>query len=170
MMSTGSVNGRLQAPPDKKNLASPVVRFRAGPFGVIMSGDGLTREEVQEMISLAIEKALPGVFTVALSEAVKGAVSQAMTEYQHKCLLELNAEEICAMQNLVEVIRGTGHGKINEGVEEIRANHNFLSGFRKKAEKAGGALIVTIIASLVGTISVIIGAGIISMTGGGKTP
>ena len=170
MVSTDSVYGGLQAPPDKKTLASPVVRFRAGTSGVIMSDDGLTREEVQEMISLAIEKALPDVFTVALSEAVKGAVSQAMREYKHECLLDLEGKDIDAMQNLIEVIRGTGHGKIDEGVEEIRANHAFLSQFRKKADKAGSALIVTIIASLVGAVSVIIGAVIISVTGGGKTP
>lgn len=120
----------------------------------------ITKEEVQAMVEKSVEKALSGVLMVAITETVHCAVTKAMREYEHECVLDLNQPEVDAVQNLVDVIRATGHGDINKGVEEIRENHSFIAGIRKRCETASTTVVQTVTKALTTVVFLAIAAGI----------
>lgn len=131
----------------------------------------ITKEEVEALVAKSVEKAISGILMVAITETVHCAVTQAMKDYKHECLLDLDEKELEAMQTMVDVVKSTGHGNIIAGVEEIRENHTFVVRLRKKCEKAGETMTQTLIKGVTGAIMLAIAVGaaylLLKQTGNG---
>lgn len=107
------------------------------PGTKVLSMADFTKEDIEKMVEDSVLKAMKGVFAVGLTEVVRCAVVKAMENYEHECVLDLSSKELEATLSLVDVIKATGHGDMNNGVQEIRENHAFICKLRKKLDKAG---------------------------------
>lgn len=126
----------------------------------VRMADGYSKEEIEEMVAKSVERAMNGILMVAITETVHCAVTRAMNEYQHECVLDLNKPEVEAVQNLVDVIRATGHGDVARGVEEIRENHSFIAGIRKRCEQASTTVVQTVTKTLTTVVFLAIALGV----------
>jgi hypothetical protein len=132
----------------------------------------ITSEEVQKMVQTAVENATEGLviaITSAVAQSVAAtikcsvdvAIAKAMEDYEHECVLDLDVDELKAMRKFADVATSLGeHGNIKDGVEEIRANHAFLKQFRRKIDRVGGAMLISIATTLIGLVLLILGIGI----------
>ena len=160
-----------EPPPSIEPTPDPVVRLRVGPLREVRMADGYSKEEVEAMVAKAVERAMNGILMVAITETVHCAVTQAMKDYKHECLLDLDERELEAMQTMVDVVKSTGHGNIVAGVEEIRENHTFVVRLRKKCEKASETMAQTLVKGVTGAVMLAIAVGaaylLLKQTGNG---
>ena len=147
-------------PFDTGTASGPVARLWAGSSREVFMADGYSKEEIDAIVAKSVERAMNGILMVAITETVHCAVTKAMREYTHDCVLDLDASELQAMQTMVDVVKSTGHGNVMTGVEEIRENHNFVVKLRKRCEKAGETVTQTLIKGITGAamLAVAIGA------------
>lgn len=127
----------------------------------VFSMADFTKEEIEQMVEDAVTRAMKGVFAVGLTEIVRCAVVKAMENYEHECVLDFTPNELEATQNLVDVIRATGHGSILAGVEEIRENHAFVCRLRKKLDKAGDTVTNCVLKAVMTALLTATGLGLI---------
>ena len=149
-----------EPPPSIGHTTGPVVHFRTGTRHEGRMADGYSKEEVEAMVAKAVEKAMNGILMVAITETVHCAVTQAMKDYKHECLLDLDERELEAMQTMVDVVKSTGHGNIISGVEEIRENHTFVVKLRKRCEKAGETMTQTLVKGITGAVMLAMAIGV----------
>ena len=83
-----------------------------------------------------------------LQELVRLAVSAAMADYQHKCVLDLEPEQIKQIDNIFTAIREVGSGDIGAGVVTIRDNHKMLARYCRVTGKIGTTVISMIVISV----------------------
>ena len=83
-----------------------------------------------------------------LQELVRLAVSAAMADYQHKCILDLEPEQIRQVDNIFTAIREIGNGDIGSGVVTIRDNHKMLARYCRVTGKIGTTVISMIVISV----------------------
>ena len=83
-----------------------------------------------------------------LQELVRLAVSAAMADYQHKCVLDLEPEQIKQIDNIFTAIREVGSGDIVSGVVTIRDNHKMLARYCRVTGKIGTTVISMIVISI----------------------
>lgn len=83
-----------------------------------------------------------------LQELVRLAVSAALADYQHKCILNLEPEQIKQVDNIFTAIREIGGGDIGTGVETIRDNHKMLARYCRVTGKIGTTVISMIVISI----------------------
>ena len=83
-----------------------------------------------------------------LQELVRLAVSAAMADYQHKCVLDLESEQIKQIDNIFAAIREVGSGDIGSGVVIIRDNHKMLARYCRVTGKIGTTVISMIVISV----------------------
>lgn len=83
-----------------------------------------------------------------LQELVRLAVSAAMADYQHKCVLDLEPEQIKQIDNIFTAIREVGSGDIGSGVVTIRDNHKMLARYCRVTGKIGTTVISMIVISV----------------------
>lgn len=124
----------------------------------------MIEEAVQSAVAEMTENFVTTVTTVVLHSlkcSTSVAVAEAMEEYQHKCLLDLDEKEIEATQTFFDVVKATGHGNIVAGIEEIRENHNFIIGLRRRCEKAGEAVVQTVVKGVTSALLIVLVIGII---------
>lgn len=101
-----------------------------------------------------------------LSEIIQSAIKQALSEYQHDCIMELKDEDVEHVRDLVGAIKEVGDGSLAKGIVVIRDNHKFIVSLHKAATKVGwGVFIIT--ASVIGALSVVV-AGVWRHAGGGQ--
>ena len=120
-----------------------------------------TKEEIEQMVQDAVMKAMRGVFAVGLTEVVHCAVTKAMQNYEHECVLDLSPKEVEAAQTLIDVAKATGHGDVTAGVEEIRENHVFICRLRKKLDKAGDTVTSCVLKAVMTVLLAATGLGLI---------
>lgn len=84
-----------------------------------------------------------------LEEIVKRAVSIALSEYKHTCVLDLDTEQIRQIDNIFSAIKEIGSGDIGRGVETVRDNHKMLSRYCRVTGKIGTTVISMIVISVV---------------------
>ena len=135
--------------------------------------------EIRKMVKEAVTSAVTETLVQGIAEsvvksvqmsincAVQDAVDEAMLTYEHRCVLDLDAQQLKSAKRLLDVLESAGHGNPCEGVEEVRANHLFIQSFRRKAEKVGGAFILGVVATLVGVTMAALGYGVKHMMNGG---
>lgn len=99
---------------------------------------------------------LPGI--------IRDAVKQALDEYQHKCRLQISDEDMDQVKFVFHAIREIGHGRVAEGVTEVRENHLFLSKYRKWTGNIGTVVVTAIILGVLG----VVGTWVASIAGGPK--
>ncbi len=83
-----------------------------------------------------------------LQELVRLAVSAAMADYRHKCMLGLEPEQIKQIDNIFTAIREVGSGDIGSGVVIIRDNHKMLARYCRVTGKIGTTVISMIVISI----------------------
>jgi hypothetical protein len=162
--STPDGNGQCQrqfpqAPPGRKPSASPVVRFPGWPLltSYIILGTGMAETEERrgeirrkiDQVSLEEfarrEDLLACVKKEELQDIIKGAVKDALNAYQHKCVLNLDSEQIRQVGNLFNAIKEIGDGQLEHGVEIIRDNHKLISRYVTVTGKIGTSVITTVV-------------------------
>ena len=84
-----------------------------------------------------------------LQELVRLAVSAALADYQHKCIHDLEHEQIKHIDNIFTAIREIGNGDISTGVVTIRDNHKMLSRYCRITGQIGTAVISMIVISVI---------------------
>ncbi|NCC83994.1 MAG: hypothetical protein EOM03_07695 [Clostridia bacterium] len=80
-----------------------------------------------------------------LQDIIKGAVKDALDAYQHKCVLNLDSEQIRQVSNLFNAIKEVGDGQLEHGVEVIRDNHKLMSRYVTVTGKIGTTVITTVV-------------------------
>lgn len=83
-----------------------------------------------------------------LQELVRLAVSAALADYQHKCILDLEPEQIRQIDSIFTAIREVGNGDIGAGVVTIRDNHKMLARYCRVTGKIGTTVISMIVISV----------------------
>lgn len=71
-----------------------------------------------------------------------------MADYQHKCVLDLEPEQIKQIDNIFTAIREVGSGDIGSGVVTIRDNHKMLARYCRVTGKIGTTVISMIVISV----------------------
>ena len=144
----------------------------SGPTSPGVAMPELSNEEIKIMVEEAVKSATDGLvaaITSAVSHSVattvncsvQVAVAKAMDEYDHDCVLDLEPEELKGLRKLADIASSLGeHGDIKDGISEIRDNHHFIKRFRKKVDKVGGAMLIAIAGTVVGTVLLILGIGV----------
>ena len=110
------------------------------------------REKVRrEIDSLSLEEfarreeLLACVKRDELEKIIKDAVKSALDTYQHKCVLNLDSEQIRQVSNLFNAIKEVGDGQLEHGVEIIRDNHKLISRYVTITGKIGTSVITTVV-------------------------
>ena len=100
-----------------------------------------------------------------LEKIITDAVNAAIQSYQHKCIMELKAEDVPAVRDLVGALKELdGHGSLSRAVVIVRENHKFITSMQKAATKIGwGVLIVSV--SIMGALG-LLAAGVWKQSGG----
>ena len=80
-----------------------------------------------------------------LEEIIKKSVQQALSEYNHKCLLNLSDEQIREVHNIFNAIKEVGHGNPDVGVERIRENHKMLDRYCEVTGRIGTTVITAVV-------------------------
>lgn len=120
-----------------------------------------TKEEIEKMVEDAVAKAMKGVFAIGLTEVVHCAVTKALQNYEHECVLDFSSKEIEAAQTLLDVVKATGHGDLADGIEEIRENHSFTCRLRKKLDKAGDTITSCVLKAVMTILLTATGLGLV---------
>ena len=84
-----------------------------------------------------------------LEEIVKRAVSVALSEYKHTCVLDLDTEQVRQIDNIFSAIKEIGGGDIGRGVETVRENHKMLSRYCRVTGKIGTTVISMVVISII---------------------
>lgn len=100
-----------------------------------------------------------------LPEIIRGAVRQALEEYEHECVLRLKSGDAEHVRDMVGVFREVGGGDLCKGIIIVRENHKFVMSCHKAATKIGWGVIIMAI-SVMGTLG-LFAAGIWKQTAGG---
>lgn len=144
----------------------------SGPTLPGMAMPELSNEEIKIMVEEAVKNATEGLvaaITTAVSHSVATtincsvqiAVAKAIDEYEHECVLDLEADELKGLRKLADIASSlVDHGDIKDGISEIRDNHHFIKKFRRKVDKVGGAMLIAIAGTVVGTVLLILGIGV----------
>jgi hypothetical protein len=134
------------------------------------------RDAVAESVKIAMES----VVTVAIEKLV--AIERERTD---KRIAELLKDAACAcpladnekkqVKNLFAMAEDLGHGKIDEGIREMRSNHGYMSRIRKAGDRISNVAIVSTISTCIGGLILIIIWGIVKFIetvqmGGGPKP
>jgi hypothetical protein len=155
-------------PPEPKPARLSVLRADL-QAGVEMAE--FSQDEIRKMVKDAVREStedLVSAITAAVSQSVartikcsvEAEVVRAMDEYDHECVLDLEDDEIRALRKLSDIASSLGeHGDMRAGVAEMRDNHHFIKNFRKKVDKVGGAMLIIIASSIIGTVLIILGMG-----------
>lgn len=93
---------------------------------------------------------LPGI--------IRQAVSQALDEYEHECVLALRPGDLDYARDIFQAIRELGHGSLSDGVAEIRENHTFVARYRKFTGHIGTTVVTIILVAIMG----VIGSGLVA--------
>lgn len=126
-------------------------------------------ENATEGLVIAITSAVAQSVAATIKCSVDVAIAKAMEDYEHECVLGLDADELKAVRKLADVAASLGeHGNAKDGIEEIRANHAFLKQFRRKVDRVGGAMLISIATTLIGLVLAILGIGAKEYFGSGK--
>ena len=87
-----------------------------------------------------------------LEEIIKKSVQQALSEYNHKCLLNLSDAQLREVHNIFNAIKEVGHGNLDVGVERIRENHKMLARYCEVTGRIGTTVITTVVLVVLGFV------------------
>lgn len=80
-----------------------------------------------------------------IEEIIKKSVRQALSEYNHKCLLNLSDAQLREVHNIFNAIKEVGHGNLDVGVERIRENHKMLARYCEVTGRVGTTVITAVV-------------------------
>jgi len=121
---------------------------------------GLSKTEIEDIVELAVARAMKQTMQVTLPEVVHVAVTRAMSSYEHECVLDLSDRELEAAQTLIDVMRSAGNGDSVAGVEVIRKNHDFIAKMRVRLDKAGDTITGYILKGVMTVLLMVFGLGL----------
>ena len=91
-----------------------------------------------------------------LSELIRAVVRDELNKHDHTCRFNLDDHDVKEFGHFMGMIGDLGNGKLGKGVEEIRANHKWLTLQRERSSKLGTTFVLVIVMSLAsGTVTAI---------------
>ena len=104
------------------------------------------------------------VTSAELPDIIRGAVKQALEEYEHECILHLKTGDAEHVRDMIGVFREVGDGDLSKGIIVVRENHKFVMSCHKAATKIGWGVIIMAV-SIMGTLG-LFAAGIWKQSSG----
>jgi hypothetical protein len=134
---------------------------------------GLSKKEIEDIVELAVARAMKQTMQITLPEVVHVAVTRAMSNYEHECVLDLSDRELEAANTLVDVMKSAGNGDAVAGVEIIRKNHDFITKMRARLDKAGDTVTGYVLKGVMTVIFMVFSLGLaflLFVKNGGNPP
>lgn len=83
-----------------------------------------------------------------LEDIIHRAVKEALGEYKHDCVLNLDPDQVREVKNLFCAIKEIGHGKLDAGVERVRENHKLITKYCEVTGKIGTTVITILVVAV----------------------
>ena len=82
---------------------------------------------------------------VELDAIITKTVKEVLTTYNHKCVLDLDEEQLRQVGNLFSAIKEIGQGNLSVGVERVRENHKLITRYCNVTGKIGTTVITALV-------------------------
>ena len=90
-----------------------------------------------------------------LQDIIKEAVREALSSYQHECIMDLKAEDAACVRDLIGAIKEVGDGDLPKAIVCVRENHKFIKSLHGAALKIGWGVIIAVI-SIMGSLGMLV--------------